>query len=265
MNEEHLPGKPLIKWAPLFSDSAFDQLVLEEKVLFQPGYLKPLRLALWLDYFLMAGQDRLKEKWAQLSWEEQQALGIELLRCYLFQPLFLRLSQEERSATKNLLLISGKPGNLLRVEVESETTSESRFFYPLAHQRLWPGFLAVFEEGLFSSKEVFKGLQPELTLASSSRLETIRHRAETLDSFFLKWQGGGVSPDVIKTEQTNLEKSAPVPMEDLPAQTPGGVHSASAVEAIQSAEEGADLLPTSPTSPPKKKKRKTPTDQLKLF
>jgi hypothetical protein len=265
MDQEQLSGKTLSEWADLFSDSAFDQSLLEEEFLFERRYPTTLRLALWLDYFLMAGQDRLKEKWALLSLEEQHTLGIELLKCYLSQPLFLRLSQGKKLTTKKPWRISEKPGRLLQVEVKSGTSPEIRFFYPLAHHRLWPGILTVFKEEFFSSKEVFKHLYPELTIASSSRLETIRRRAETLGSFFLKGQGAGVITSVMAEEQANLEKSTSFTIEDVPAQTPGGFPSASAGEPTQAAPKGADLLAVPPTSPPKKKKRKLSTDQLKLF
>lgn len=240
MDEDQLPEKPLNEWANFFSEPAFDQTLLEQRFLFQPGYQTPLRLALWLDYFLIAGEAPLKEKWGQLSLEERNALGIELLKCYLFQPLFLRLSLEGKSTIK-------KPGELL--------------FYPLAHDRLWPGLLTVLKEELFSSDEVFKGLQPGLMMTSSSRLETIRRRAETLSSFFLTSQ----RTDPAATEPAIPEKSALLPIENGPNQTPLVVNSESALEPTEPLPADPDILPASSASPKKKKKSKPANDQLKLF
>ncbi|MBA4393242.1 MAG: hypothetical protein C0407_06790 [Desulfobacca sp.] len=269
MNDEQLPGTPKIELVRLFSDFSDDRSLLEDGFLFQLGYPLPLRLALWLDYFLMAGQDRFQDKWAHLSLEEQQALGIELLKCYLSQPLFLRLSQEGISGSKKPLHISEKAEKLLQVEVESGATPEICSFYPLAHQRLWPDLLTVLKEAPFPSEEVFNRLQPELTIASSSRLETIRRRAETLGDFFLKGKKASVSPFSTVETPTKLENNGPFPNADIPAETPAVVNSFRAIEPTQTAPEGLDNSPTSPTSPPsfpkKKKKGKPSTDQLKLF
>ena len=57
---------------------------------------------------------------------------------------------------------------------------------------LWPGLLTLFQGGIFSFEEVIKGLEPELTIAASSHLETIRQRAETLHSLFRKGPDGEV-------------------------------------------------------------------------
>lgn len=247
MNEDQLPGKPLSEWANFFSEPGFDQTLLEQRFLFQPGYAPPLRLALWLDYFLIAGEAPLKKKWGQLSLEDQNALGIELLKCYLFQPLFLRLSPGGKSALKNPGGLLGKSGKLL--------------FYPLAHDRLWPGLLTVLKEELFSSEEVFKGLQPGLMMTSSSRLEAIRRRAETLGSFFLTGQRTGLAA----TEPANPGKSALQPIEDDPTQVPLVVNSESTLEPTQPLPADPDIFPASSASPKKKKKSKPATDQLKLF
>jgi hypothetical protein len=96
MEEKHTE-----EWSPLLgeghpSDADFFSPFMGNESLFETGYPASLRLALWLDFFLMAGEEGFKKKWPLLPTEEQKTLGIELLKCYLVQPLFLRLSQEER-------------------------------------------------------------------------------------------------------------------------------------------------------------------------
>ncbi len=80
------------------------------------------------------------------------------------------------------------------------------FYYPLVHHRLWPGLLTLFQGGNFSFEEVFKGLEPELTIAASSHLETIRQRAETLSSLFRKGPDGDAPSSMIPDRQKQYRK-----------------------------------------------------------
>ncbi|MBI5602968.1 MAG: hypothetical protein HY879_06400 [Deltaproteobacteria bacterium] len=195
-----------------FSDPV--QSLTEKGDLFEKGCPPPLWLALWLESFLMAGGGWLKKEWPRLSPEAQRVLGIEILKCYLYQPLFLRLSSEGRPATPGSKFILKRQGQLLQVEIGSGPARKIQFCYPLAHSRLWMDLLTVFEEELFSFREIFKNLEPGLRMASSSRLEAIRQRAETLHSFFLKWQGPSVFRSLKSDETTDqniVPPSAPKP------------------------------------------------------
>ena len=95
------------------------------------------------------------------------------------------------------------------------------FYYPLVHHRLWPGLLTLLQGGIFSSEEVIKGLEPELTIAASSHLEPIRQRVETLSSLFRDRQEGDVPFPVMPDRQRPTEKSGVFIAEDVPAPSSG--------------------------------------------
>jgi hypothetical protein len=265
MDKVQLPEKPLSQWGHLLFDTPGDQSLSPEELLCRPKHPLPLRLAFWLDFFLTAGQERLREKWMLLSEEDQQALGLEILKCYLTQPLFIRLFPGEKSITRNPSFISGRSEKLLQVEVDSGTTPERRFFYPLAHRRLWPALLSVLKEELFTSLVIYKGLQPALVLASSSRLAAIRERAETLVSFFSTKQVLDLSPEAVTKEKIFSEEEGTPSIPAIPEETRKVILSSEVEEPDQSIPEKADVAPPPSASSPKKKKKKTINHQLELF
>ena len=263
MPEVKPQDKSLSDLVHFFSEATHDRAMAGEALLFDRSFPLPWRLALWLDYFLMAGGERIKEKWSELPLEEQLDLGLEVLKCYLAQPLFIRLSPERREAMKNQPLVSEKEGRLLRVIFPSESTAPPYALYPLAHERLWPGLLDVLMDKLFPSEELSKSLQPALVMAASSRLETIRKRAEVLSSFFFKGKAESLSSGSQPGQQMNPEEHALPPMAQIPAQAaemlPMAIPEESDLPIPKDAEQ-----PSSAASS-RKKKKKTSGDQLKLF
>lgn len=247
----------------LFSDPA--QSLTEKGDLFEKGCPAPLGLALWLESFLMAGEKPLKKEWTRLSSEAQRILGVELLKCYLFQPLFIRLSGEGRSGTTTPPTILGKQGKLLQIHYGGGPARKIRLFYPLAHSRLWPGVMTVSEEELFSSEKMFKQLEPGLRMAASSRSEKIRQRAETLRAFFLKWQGGSVSRSLKPEENTATSKRKPFNDVEIHAQEPGDANLDNDIVPTQPMTSDPDSVPALPPRPKKKRKGKSASDQMKLF
>jgi hypothetical protein len=193
--------KSLIEVIRLFSDPEAFRSLTETGVLLDQGYPAPWRLALWLEYFLRAGRERFWEKWTRLSPEGQNDLGVEILKCYLFQPLFVPLSTGESLSPARSLPGLKKKGQLLQADLESTEGRSERLFYPLAHHRLWPGLWDFIKEEFPPSPKVFKRLIPDLTLASSSRLEKVRQRAESLISFFSTGQEAVAGPGLVPEEK----------------------------------------------------------------
>lgn len=263
MGEMQPQEQSLSSLIDLFSDPT--QSLTEGRGLFEKGCSAPLWLALWLETFLMAGGKPLKKEWPRLSPEAQRVIGVELLKCYLYQPLFIRLSSEGRPATPGSKFILKRQGQLLQVEIGSGPAREIQFCYPLAHSRLWPDLLTLFEEELFSFREIFKNLEPGLHMASSSRLETIRQRAETLHSFFLKWQGSSVFRSMKPEETTDPEKGDSLSIEDSPAQEPGGINLDKDIEPTEPITFDPEKVPPSAPRPKKKGKGKSAPDQMKMF
>jgi hypothetical protein len=266
MGEKTSSEKFSKEWIDLFSDP--DQFLTGKRILLQKECPLPLRLALWLEYFLTAGAGSLKEIWGRLSLEEQKVLGIEILKCYLFQPLFIRLSPEEKSIKPPSPLLLKKQGKILTVERGSEPDGPDGkvwFYYPLVHHRLWPGLLTLFQGGTFSFEEVAKGLGPDLMVASSSHLETIRQRAETLRSFFRKCPDGDVPFQVMPDRQRQIEKSGAFIAEDVPAQVQEDVRFSEGEKSARPPTPGPDLSSVQPAAPKKRKKKKPAPDQMDLF
>lgn len=231
----------------------------------ESGYSGPWRLVRWLDQFLTFGQGPLKETWGRLSAEEQTALGVELLKCYLFQPLFLRFSREEGSAPPRPFPFLENGGKLLQVEDRKSTPGLVRFIYPLAHHRFWPVLLTAIEEKLFSLEAIFNQLQPEITLAVASHQEKIRERAETLQAFFLKWQNQAASGSEMLQEQINPQDRVSPPDPKGTNQAPADGTLVKESELIHSAPPVPDPIPVSSSAPLKKKKNARSKDQLKMF
>lgn len=225
MSKEQSPEQSLIELIHLFSDPAPIQLLKEKGALFEAGHSAPLRLALWLEYFLSAGAKELKENWASLSLEEQNDLGIELLKCYLFHPLFLRLSPEKPIKTTPFFL--KKQEKLIWVEYEPGPDRKVRLFYPLVHHLIWPGLLIVLKENVISSEDALIRFQSAMKVAASSSLDTIQERVETLRSLFFNSSKG-------------IESKPQNPL-------------------------GTDPIPTAPSQPKTKRIRKKSNDQLNLF
>ena len=84
----------------------------------------------------------------------------------------------------------------------------------------------LFQEDFFSSEKVFKALEPGILLASSSRLEKIRRRAETLSSLFLKGKHQEISTDLLPKDQSETKNA----QEDTPGQAQEDVHPPEKIE-----------------------------------
>lgn len=261
MKEDPFQEQSLKEWTDLFSDPASSLSALEKGNPFEPTFSASLYLALLSDLFLVAGEEPVKEKWASLPLELQTDLGIELLKGYLFQPLYIRLSKEEKaSAIKGPLKLESQ-GKFFRVEHGTETNRKIELLYPLDHHRFWPDLFKLFQEDFFSSEKVFKALEPRILLASSSRLEKIRRRGETLNSLFLKGKHQEISADLLPGDQSETKNA----QEAHPGQAQGDVHPLEKIEPDPSAPAISDL-PPSPLSPPMRKKKKKPSnEQLELF
>jgi hypothetical protein len=260
MKEDPFQDQSLKAWTELFSDPALSLSTFLEKGNPSPSvYSTSISLALWLEFFLVAGQRSVKEKWALLSFEEQIDLGIALSRFYLFQPLYIRLSREEKpSVIKAPLKLEGQ-WKLFRVEYGTGKDQKTEFLYPLDHFHFWPDLFGLLEESFFSSEKVFKALEPGIILASSSRLEKIRHRAEILGSLFLSGKRKEILPD-LSPEDPSTKNNLP---QDTPGQANGDIPTPRGTEPSQPAPV-SDLL-SPPGSPKRKKKKKTLMDQMELF
>ncbi|MGC1401395.1 MAG: hypothetical protein WA974_00525 [Thermodesulfobacteriota bacterium] len=253
-------------WIAFFSEP--DQFLARKGILLEKEYPSPLRLALWLEYFLTAGVKPLEGLWARLPMEEQKVLGVEILKCYLFQPLFIRMSPEGKSLKPTPTLLLKKQGKILTVERGTEPDGpdgEVWFYYPLVHNRLWPGLLTLFQGEILSFEEVFKSLEPELTIAASSQLETIRKRAKTLRSLFSKEPDEGVPFPMTPNRPNQSEKIGTFNVEDDPAQVPMDVRFSEGDKSAQPPASVPDISPVQPVKSQKKKKKKPVPDQMKLF
>jgi hypothetical protein len=261
MNADPSHEQFLKDWTDLFSDPASSLSHLGKGNLSESRNSVSLHLALWLEFFLIAGEESVKEKLALLPLEEQTALGIELLKCYLFQPLYIRLSKEEKSpAIKSPLLMESR-GKFFQIEHGTGKNRGMELLYPLDHRRFWPELFGIFQEDFFSSETVFKALEPGIILTSSSRLRKIRQRAETLGSFFLKGKSNIISAPIVPGDQSKTKNA----LEDNPEQTNGELHPNKKIETTHPAPVVSDL-PPSPFLPPKrKKKKKSSQDQMELF
>jgi hypothetical protein len=264
MGEKASSEQSPIEWIAFFSDP--DQFLTRKGILLEKEYPPPLRLALWLEYFLTAGVKPLKGLWARLPMEEQKVLGMGILKCYLFQPLFIRLSPEGKSLKPTPPLLLKKQGKILTVERGTEPDGpdgEVWFYYPLVHNRLWPGLLTLFQGEILSFEEVFKSLESELTIAASSQLETIRQRGETLASLFR--DKPGAAPSLIPEGQMGTEKTTTLMVDDAPAQVPGTANLTEGGRTGLAPSPGPDSFLDQPAPPKKKKKKKPAPDQMKLF
>jgi hypothetical protein len=261
MKEDPSQEQSLKEWADLFSDPASSLSTLGKGNLSEPTFSASLYLALLSDLFLSAGEEPVKEKWASLPQEMQTDLGIELLKDYLFQPLYIRLSKEKKlSPIKSPLKLESQ-GKFFRVEHGAGPNRKIELLYPLNHHRFWPDLFRLFEEDFFSSEKVFKALEPGILLASSSRLEKIRRRAENLSTLFLKGKQEEISASLPPGDQSEIKNA----QEDTSGPEHGDVHPPEKTEPDLSAPAISDL-PPSPPSPPKRKKKKKPSDdQLELF
>ncbi len=250
------------EWIDLFSDP--DQVFKEEAVLLKKGRPLLLLFALGLEFFLMAGEQSLKEFLGRLPREVQRALRIEILKCYLFQPLFIRLFPEEKPIHLTPPLLLKKQKNLLLAERGTGSCEEIGFYYPLVHHRLWPGLLSLNQEGIFSSEEILQGLEPELLIASSSTLKTIRQRAETLRAL-RKEAKGDIPFSMEADQQKRVEKPDTANVEEARTRDPEEDRSPAKNHPAQPSVPVPDISPVQPAVPQKRKKKKPVPDQMDLF
>ena len=239
MRKDPSHEKSLKGWTDLFAEPAASLLTLAKGNLVEPGLSTPQHLALWLEFFLIAGEGPVKERWGLLPLEDQITLGIELLKCYLFQPLYIRLSKGEKSPVIKSPLSLESRGKLFQIEHGTETKRKTELLYPLDHHRFWPELFRLFTEDFFSSQKVLKALEPALSLMSPSRLRKMRQRAETLQALFLK-RDHEVIPRLNLSERTEQLKSKPTVVEE-------------------------NSGPTKQSTPQRKKKKKSSPEQLELF
>lgn len=265
MKEDPFPEQSLQAWIDLFSDPALSlSAILEKGNKSEATFSSPSYLALWLDYFLVAGEEPVKEKWASLPLEEQIGLGVELLTCYIFQPLYIRLTKREKASMIKAPLKLESQGKFFRVEHGTGTNRNIELLYPLEHRRLWPDLFRIIPGDLFSSRKIMEAIQPGMTLSSFSRLEKIRQRVETLASFLTKGQPEETLPDRLPVEQTPFDMAPPITGDQI-EESDTGDHSPEITDSSQSAPEIKDI-PPSPLPPPKRKKKiKQSKNQMELF
>jgi hypothetical protein len=156
----------------------------ENGLLFEPEVPALWRLILWLEIFLNTKEMPSKEEWGLLSTEEKDLMGIELLKCYLFRPLFLELCLEKKP-TRDIPHFITRQGKILKAEYGDGPNRTVRFFYPLAHRLLWPGMLVFLNAPLFSIKEGVPKIHAVMTVLSSFCLKESKDRAEFLKSLIL--------------------------------------------------------------------------------
>jgi hypothetical protein len=198
-----------------------------EEYLHNQDYLSGSRRALWLEFLLRAGPERFKKGWQQLPVEDRKRLGCLILKGYLFQPLVIPVWPEKKSRLPAGPLKTYREGRILRAESLSEINSLPRYYYPLAHNRLWPVLLPLIREGLFNEQGIPALLQSTLMMAARSGLKKIQDRLQEIQSHVLK------------------ERPKPVEAFDPPR--------------IKKAETGV------PKPPKARKKSKGPTGQMKLW
>jgi hypothetical protein len=238
------------------SSKEFISALMEKADLFDPGSPIALKSALWLDYFLNEGALAFKEKWGLLPPEEKNLLGMEILKCYLRQPLFLRLSREGKGGIAGTSLVSEKKGKLWQVTFASGKKKILRMYYPLPHHRLWPDLLEILAKDFFPSSSTSHSLERELALASGSRLAHLRQRTETLRIFFPETASQEPPPQPLEKEMAesdlNQGSAAFAPLSQMETDLPPP----------------ASVIPKDKdkrSGPGKKKKRKSADDQMKLF
>ncbi|MEW6188232.1 MAG: hypothetical protein AB1585_21140 [Thermodesulfobacteriota bacterium] len=254
----------LKEWSDLFSDPASSLSGFEKGIPFRPGFPTSLRLALWLELFLLIGEGGVKKQLAFLPEKELIALGIRLLQCYLSQPLYVRIFRgENRSIFKRPLNFKAE-GKLYQVEQGGGEKKWTEILYPLDHRRLWPKGLRLLPEWVFAAEAVFKTLEPEMHLAASSGLEKIRVRVQTLETLF--------------QEGRRVEIPAPLSAEEPPPPPINvvgeggkreGTKEEKGIKTVekdpQPAQEIQDLAPSLTVPSGKRKKRKSSQEQLELF
>jgi hypothetical protein len=255
MEEKSLTEIPL-RQGDSRSSKEFIFALMEKADLFDPGCPTSLKSALWLDYFLNEGALTFKEKWGLLPPEEKNLLGMEILKCYLHQPLFLRLSRDGRGEISGTPLVSEKKGGLLQVTFASGNQKILQRYYPLHHNRLWPDLLEILAKVFFPSSATSHSLERELALVSGSRLAHLRQRAETLRLFFPGTATREPLPQPLEKEMAesdlNQGLAAFAPLAQMETDPPPP---ASVIPEDRDKRSG----------PGKKKKRKSADDQMKLF
>jgi hypothetical protein len=239
--------------------------LLKSADLFDPGCPLSLKSVLWLDFFLHTGPEDFKEKWLCLSPSDQDLLGIIFLRAYLYQPLFITISDERQGSGAWKATASEKKGGLLQVVFDSEGKKGHKIYYPLEHARLWPDLLPVLMANFIPSPGAQKSLERELTITSTSRLDYIQLRAKTLETFLSNIAIPVLPPDQVTTadplaheglkrnfEEQDFEAKSPASEGNTPWRSP---------DERELSREAAKVQ-----APKKKKKRSKPDqDQMKLF
>jgi hypothetical protein len=193
-----------------FNDPDPGTSIAWEATLHNQDYPSGNRRALWLEFLLRAGPERFKEGWQQLGVEDRKKLGGLILECYLFQPLIIPLRPEKESGLPTGPLKIFREGRILRGESLSEIDALPRYYYPLAHTRLWPVLLSLIREGIFNVRGIAALLQPALRLASGSGLKNIRDRLQEIQSQVLKEAPEPVEafdPPRIKKAETGVTKA----------------------------------------------------------
>jgi hypothetical protein len=262
MKEDPSLEQSFKEWSGLFSDPASSLTAFWGKGdLSESAYPASFYLALWLELFLVAGGNQAKEKWASLSLEKQIDLGIRLLKCYLFHPLYIRLCLGEKISVIKAPLIMESQGKLFRVEHGTGTSRKLELLYPLDHRRFWPDLFKVFQKDFFTSEKILKALEPGIILVSSSRLEKTRRRAETLADLFSAGQYKEIPEALLPGDQSKQHPAR----EDTPEQDRQEVAAPDQPEPEQSTPLVSNLPPSPGLPPKRKKKKKTSMDQMELF
>jgi hypothetical protein len=255
----------------LGTDSFFDPesifSLMEAGSLFEPKYPESLRLALWLEYFLRDGAQAFKEKWRLLPPDGNKILGMTILKCYLHQPLFLPVLGEGKGRISDaVILASEKKGKLLQVSYAPGSIRDVKVYYPLQHHRLWPDLLEVLKEVFLPLVTIFEFLEKEVALASVSRLDHLRQRAETLRNIFSTQEAACVIPPQTSEASGPLKEEEPsVQIEDILVEEHKADDSFQRKAPISTSPPVPDKGSKSQEPTKKKRRRKSSEDQMKLF
>jgi hypothetical protein len=234
--------------------------LMEKGDLFDPGCPLSLKSALWLDFFLDNGAEAFKEKWLLLPSEEKNLLGIIFLKYYLHQPFFIGISREVSGGMVWTPLVTERKGRLLQVAFESEGKRGHQIYYPLQHDQLWPNLLQILVEDFIPFSGTLQSLERELALASDSRLDHLRQRADTLRIFF----SGPATKDDLRSQPIN--SAEPLKKENAKKNILDQETEIKMEPALLSVDSAMPEDRTGPPTPVKKKKKtKSAQGQMKLF
>ena len=134
----------------------------------------------WLECFLERGPEAFREHLLSRPLPEQQTLAARIFCWFLYRPRLQRLYSDRPGPPIGVRWALARGGSLVSLAGVEQEGVPAGIYYIFPHSRIWPDLLNLPDWPRFLDQTLLQDLEPELALATRSRLAPVRDRSHRL-------------------------------------------------------------------------------------